>query len=131
MSDGKLFLRYKYHDRFDDLAPRPHQTSLDRVNSLMKASSQCVRLTNVVAMNRDEDVELRESLTRHGATEVAEVHTYSGYISGHGEVIFRVKDIGRTPRWSIQAFNESGELIGADVEDFLSVAVVGVFNKFR
>lgn len=71
------------------------------------------------------------ALASHGVTEVARVYTYSGYIEGRGEVLFRIKDLGRTPRWSVQAFDDSGEWLGGDVEDSLPVAVVGVFNKFQ
>lgn len=82
-------------------------------------------------MNSNEIDEFVSALARHEVEEVARVYTYSGHIEGRGEVLFRVKDLGRTPRWSIQAFDDAGELLGSDVEDSLSVAVVGVFNKFR
>lgn len=56
-------------------------------------------LSSRPVVESNEVDEIVSALARHEVKEVARVYTYSGHIDGRGEVLFRVKDLGRTPRW--------------------------------
>ncbi len=80
-------------------------------------------------MDTNDAAELSQALVDHGVAEVGRIDTYSGHIESHGEVTFQVKDLGGSPRWSVQVFNEAGVWMGGDVQDSLPNAIKGVFDQ--
>src|SRR6476646_7430120 len=63
-------------------------------------------------MDTNDAAELSQALVDHGVAEVGRIDTYAGHIESHGEVTFQVKDLGGSPRWSVQVFNEAGVWMG-------------------
>ncbi len=76
-------------------------------------------------MDANDAAELSQALVDHEVAELGRIDTYSGHIESHGEVTFLVKDLGGSPRWSVQVYNEAGVRMGGDVQDSLPNAVKG------